>query len=193
MHCPRCGQQQVSEDTRFCSRCGFPLALVSEILLNGGTLPQLVEAQNSANQTRFTRNNGLKFSLAWFLVVTFLLTPIAALADADELAALFAIFGFIGGILMMILSLLFLENPSKKFPGLGAPGNIYQTNNYLSGAPTAQPNALPPPLQQTYPVAAQDFAPPVVGGGGWKAPNTGELARPHSVTEGTTKLLNKDE
>lgn len=191
MHCPRCGQQQVSEDTRFCSRCGFPLALVSEILLNGGTLPQLIQAQNAGNQKLLTRSNGLKFGLAWFLVGTFLLTPLAAITDIDELAAAFAVFGFIGGVLIMILSLLFLEKTPKTFPS--AAGNIYQTNNYLSGAPApaAPQNALPP--QQTYP-AQQDFVPPVGAAGNWKAPDTGELTgRPHSVTEGTTKLLNKDE
>ena len=25
MFCPQCGQQQVSDVTRYCSRCGFPL------------------------------------------------------------------------------------------------------------------------------------------------------------------------
>ena len=32
MYCPRCSQQQVSEETKFCSRCGLPLGLVSELL-----------------------------------------------------------------------------------------------------------------------------------------------------------------
>jgi hypothetical protein len=31
MHCPRCGQQQISDQTKFCSRCGFQLGLVSEL------------------------------------------------------------------------------------------------------------------------------------------------------------------
>ena len=43
MYCPRCGQQQVSEEIKFCSRCGFPLGLVSEIIMHGGFLPQLAD------------------------------------------------------------------------------------------------------------------------------------------------------
>ena len=34
MFCPRCGQEQISDEMRFCSRCGFQLTGVSELLLN---------------------------------------------------------------------------------------------------------------------------------------------------------------
>src|SRR5688572_19525244 len=40
MHCPKCGQQQVSDEMRFCSRCGFALGIVTELLVTGGTLPE---------------------------------------------------------------------------------------------------------------------------------------------------------
>jgi hypothetical protein len=179
MHCPRCGQQQVSEDTRFCSRCGFPLGLVSEILAHGGVLPQLADL-HSKKKKFWTRKNGLKIGLVWFLVVTFLLTPLAAIADLEEGVAVIGILGFVGGLLMMFLSWMFLENETT----LSQIETPYQTANYLSGNDARQ-NALPP--QQSQPVP--DFVPPA---GNWKAPNTGELF-PHSVTEGTTKLFRKDE
>jgi predicted amidophosphoribosyltransferase len=38
MYCPQCSQEQVSEEMRFCSRCGFPLAIVSQLVRNGGAL-----------------------------------------------------------------------------------------------------------------------------------------------------------
>src|ERR1043165_7605677 len=41
MFCPQCGQQQVSGVTRFCSRCGFPLDGVVQLLNHGGLLPVL--------------------------------------------------------------------------------------------------------------------------------------------------------
>jgi hypothetical protein len=82
----------------------------------------------------------------------------------------------------MLVSWMFLESEPKFSQQLEMP---YQTANYLSGNATRQ-NALPP--QQSQPV--QDFVPPAAGA--WKAPNTGELV-PHSVTDGTTKLLQKDE
>ena len=38
--CPQCGHQQVSNETRFCSRCGLSLGLVTDLLLNSGNLPR---------------------------------------------------------------------------------------------------------------------------------------------------------
>jgi hypothetical protein len=179
MHCPRCGQQQVSEDTRFCSRCGFPLGLVSEILAHGGVLPQLADLHKKKKKF-WTRKNGMKVGLAWFLVLAFLITPIAGAAIEEE-ALVIAAFGFITGLLMMIFSWMFLES-EPKFSQFESP---YQTANYLNGN-AAQQNALPP--QQSQP--AQDFVSPAAGA--WKAPNTSELA-PHSVTDSTTKLLQREE
>lgn len=183
MHCPRCGQQQISEDTRFCSRCGFALGLVSEILAHGGGLPQLADLHKKKKKF-LMRKNGMKISLVWFLLFTFLLTPLAAVADLEEGVAVIAILGFCGGLLMMLFSWMFLES-EPKFSQFESP---YQTANYLSGNAAAAQNALPP--QQSQP--AQDFVAPAAGA--WKAPNTSELAAPRSsVTDSTTKLLRKEE
>lgn len=177
MHCPRCGQSQISEETRFCSRCGFPLGLVSEVLAHGGFLPQLADLHNKKKKF-WTRCNGMKVGLAWFLVLALLVTPIMSIF-IEEIALVIAAFGFITGLLMMIFSWMFLEK-SPKIPALDSAA--YQAASYLGGN-AASPNALPSPPAQ------QDFFPPA---GVWKAPNTGEMI-PHSVTEGTTKLFQKDE
>ncbi|HEY0049654.1 MAG TPA: hypothetical protein VGB68_10235 [Pyrinomonadaceae bacterium] len=179
MHCPRCGQQQVSEETRFCSRCGFPLGLVSEILAHGGVLPQLVDLQRKKKKF-WTRGNGVKVGLAWFLVLAVLITPVMGIFLEEE-ALVIAAFGFITGFLMMIFSWMFLES-EPKFSRIESG---YQTADYLSGNAAPQ-NALPP--QQAQP--ARDFVAPPAGA--WKAPDTSEMV-PHSVTEGTTKLFRKDE
>jgi predicted amidophosphoribosyltransferase len=39
MFCPQCGQQQVTGVVRFCSRCGFPLDGVIQLLSSGGIIP----------------------------------------------------------------------------------------------------------------------------------------------------------
>ena len=39
MFCPQCGQQQVTGVIRFCSRCGFPMDGVIQLLGSGGILP----------------------------------------------------------------------------------------------------------------------------------------------------------
>jgi hypothetical protein len=35
MFCPQCGHQQVSDETRFCSRCGLSLGIVTDLLADG--------------------------------------------------------------------------------------------------------------------------------------------------------------
>src|SRR5687768_15381503 len=36
MYCPRCGQQQISDEMKFCSRCGLPLSGLAEWVAGGG-------------------------------------------------------------------------------------------------------------------------------------------------------------
>ena len=181
MHCPRCGQQQVSPETKFCSRCGFPLGLVSDLISHGGFLPQLADLQN--DQTILTQRNGIVLSVFWFIFFTLLLTSLFGIADIDELAGVSAVIGIFGGLMLLIASLMLLKKPPRD--GYYAPAEIASPNvNTLHGG---KQTALPPP--QSIPV--ETYAPPAAGGN-WKAPDTGEL-RPHSVTEGTTKLLQKDE
>ena len=39
MYCPRCGQQQMSDEMRFCSRCGLPIGGLIEWLSRGQFAP----------------------------------------------------------------------------------------------------------------------------------------------------------
>lgn len=179
MHCPRCGQQQVSEETKFCSRCGFPLGLVSEILAHGGFLPQLAELYKSKKW--LSKKNGVVFSVMWMIFFVLIMTPFFGITGVDELAGMSAIIGIFGGLMWLIASLVFLKSSmTNTFPVNELP----TTNiNALHGA-----NARGLPPQQSQP--AQSYVPPV---NSWKAPDTGEFARPGSVTENTTKLLKKEE
>ena len=180
MHCPRCGQQQIADQTQFCSRCGFRLGLVAELLAHEGTLPQLADLNRKGI---FTRRNGVAVSLLWFLFFLFIMTPLGGIAGIDELAAVSAVIGIFGGLIILVSSMLFLKKPST-LPLLTASNTNQTAVQNLYGS--AGQNALPP--QQTEPVSS--YMPPE---GSWKAPDTGGLVRPSSVTEGTTKLLKKDE
>lgn len=180
MYCPRCGQQQASSELRFCSRCGLPLSLVAEVVANNGSLPQLADLDKP--KKLFTRKNGLKFGLVWFLLFTFLLTPLLAIAGGEEIVAVTAVLGFIGGILIMLFSFLFLKKEPKNLTANEINQNINEPPNALTG--NRGKNALPP--QQTMP--ASTYVPPVPGS--WQQ-NTDDL-QPTSVTEETTKLLDKE-
>jgi len=180
MYCPRCSQQQVSEETKFCSRCGFPLGLVTEILAHGGFLPQLADLHKSKKW--LTRKNGILFSVFWFIFFLLIMTPFFGIVNADEMAAMSAIVGIFGALMWLIGALALLKNEPKQFnlPVNELPNaniNTFYDNNqkFLSPHQTQQP--------------AQSYMPPA---GAWQAPNTGEFARPRSVTENTTKLLEKD-
>jgi hypothetical protein len=185
MHCPRCGQEQVSEDIKFCSRCGFPLGLVSEILAHGGFLPQLADLPKKGKKW-LTRNFGLKIALLWFIVMCVFLLPLAGVTHAPgEILGFLAIVGFCGALLMTALSFMFLPKEEKYYQRQNELPNEAAAPQFLGGK-HAQ-TALPPQMSQ--PVS--DYAPPLAGS--WKAPDTGELVPRSSVTEGTTRLLKKDE
>lgn len=182
MYCPRCGQEQISHELRFCSKCGLPLNLVTEIVNSGGTLPQLAELYKK--KSWLTRSFGMKIGLVWFLVIDLVLVPLAAVTDAPgEAVALLAILGFVTGLLIAVLSLLFLKNePTNSLPmSFGQNEAAQNLSRNQQGK-----NALPP--QQSIPVS--DFVPPSAIS--WKSHDTNDLARPSSVTEETTKLLEKD-
>ncbi len=182
MHCPRCGQLQASQDIKFCSRCGFPMGTVAEVLAHGGHLPQLEELYQQSSKTWLTRKNGVVFSVMWFFFFVLILTPMGGILDVDVLAGFSAIVGIFGGLMLLILSLVMLQ-PANSRP-----------RQFAHQQPPPQPgiagnsgrNALP--SQQSRP--ADVYTSPQ---GAWQSPETGDLAQPGSVTEGTTKLLKKEE
>ena len=180
MFCPRCSQEQLSEETKFCSRCGLPLGLISEVLENGGLLPQLSGSKKSKKS--LTRRTGVIFSLFWFLIFVLLLTPIFGIIGVEELAAITALLGTVGALMMIIASFTVLKKAPKNLSDFNQTLPNYQANNLYQ----SQQTALPP--QQNQP--AQSYVSPAHS---WRAPDTGEMTQPQSVTEFTTKLLKKEE
>lgn len=180
MYCPQCGQERISEQTNFCSRCGFLLTGVSHLLLTGG---ELRGAEPTALRATSERIRGLKQGLFIFLL-TFLVVPIVAIISVSLnlepwAVAISAIALFVGGILRMVYALMFESSDNSGAPQVGHAPHI----NKLAGPAFGQ-NALPP--QQTYP--ASNYVAPVPGR--WRETND---LQPTSVTEGTTNLLEKEE
>jgi hypothetical protein len=181
MHCPRCGQQQVSEEIKFCSRCGFQLGLIPELIAHGGFLPQLAELQGNAKKTFFNKKNGVVLSVFWFLFfVPFLAFLFGEIFNVDIMAQIFGLIGTVGAFMLALASLIFLPSSKPKYPAIqlqaAAPADLYGRG---------QNSALPP--RQSYP--ASSYAPPA---GAWRAPETGEVRGPGSVTDPTTRFLEKE-
>jgi hypothetical protein len=162
----------------------LPLGLVAEVTANGGSLPQLEEI--SKKKKWLTRANGVKFSIIWFFI-WFFITMLTAIGDGGDAVAVIFIIGLFGSVFIMLMSLLFLGKAPKNVPFQADVHSNSSIPQNTFGQPARQ-NALPP--QQTQ--IAQDYVSPQTAGM-WKAPDTGDLVSPGSVTEGTTKLLSKEE
>lgn len=183
MYCPRCGQQQVSSETKFCSRCGFQMGLVSELLANNGFLPQL-QALYNQKASVFTRKNGVIFTTLWFIFWVMMVPAFFGLANESDAAGVSAVFGFFTTIMLLIASLGLLKRSPKTYQLPAIEISQAQSPQGLYGS--RADHALPP--QQTQPAHA--YTAPQ---GAWRTPDTGEFATPGSVTETTTKLLKRDE
>ncbi len=175
MYCPQCGQLQVSDSVRFCSRCGFLLEGASIILASGGVIP--ARFVKSADQPLSPRSKGVRQG-AMLMLSTALVVPILAILTinfleplAHIIIPLAAVFCFVGGLLRMLYALL-LENAVAR--------PEYDQGEYSPQLSHAQTNpALPPASRPTT--------------SNWKRPQTAEIYTPPSITENTTRLLDKEE
>lgn len=180
IYCPRCGQEQISVEIRFCSRCGFLMSGLPEVVLNGG-IPQHLTPTGVKPPT--PRRRGLKQGGGWFLFGVIVVPILGVLSNIfrfdDDIVGLAAIIFFLGGIVRMIYALIFESgNPADKT----LEENVVQTaQKLLNKKPSG--NALP--AAQSIPV--DSYMPPRQAN--WRDTNDLE---PSSVTDSTTKLLQKD-
>jgi hypothetical protein len=186
MYCPQCGQQQASTEMRFCSRCGFPMSGVVELLASGGVLP--IQSEQIQETVDSPRRMGVRQGVMMMIVGTVLVPILGILYSFTErgnflelLIPIAAVICFAGGLMRILYAVLFEQGaPSVK---TNVPATV--------AAPTppapaqlkaeARVSALPP--RQSTPAAF--FTPP-------RPLDTAELVHPPSVTENTTKLLDED-
>lgn len=182
MFCPQCGQQQATAVIRFCSRCGFPLDGVVQLLNHGGQLPVYRGPDEPVPIS--ARRKGVKQGGLLFLsgaVIVPVLAMFASFTNAtfiEILAALAAIICFVGGPLRMLYAAVFEEPAPSPFRSYGPPASPMPMHPQQFGPPVQRPALTPPPAR------AQ---------GAWRRPNTAELANPPSITENTTRLLEKED
>lgn len=167
---------------RFCSRCGFPLEGAMVLLAHGGSLPnyQPPPGQKTISPRRKGVKQGALLMLIGAVVVP-LLGVLASFAPGrigtpfEFFAAAAAILCFVGGPLRILFAAIFEE---------GAPAAQFGTPSFYAPPPIPPPparvSALPPAMVNT---AAS-----------WRQrPQTAEILQPPSVTDHTTRLLDKSE
>lgn len=173
MYCPKCSQQQLSDDVRFCSRCGFSLSGVAELMTTDGVL---VRRPAGAGDERLSpRQKGVRMG-ALLMLTCSLIALVQALMPSliDKLVVLAApvIIGFFVGFVRLLYALFFEE---KELSSKQRAATSHEASE-LWGTPAA---SLPPRRG----VSVADWA---------RRSNTAEMVRPLSVTEATTELLKND-
>jgi len=180
MFCPQCGQQQASDATRFCSRCGFQLAAVSGLLTTGGVSQEMMFEAVPAPPS--PRRKGAQLGGKLLLSGMFLIPVLAIMSELIGLAEevpLLGVIVLIAGLFRLLYALIFEDGPYRR-----------QMQRQPAFVPSQQPqqfgqpreaSALPP-AQQQFP--AHGYAPPRA--------DTGDLGYRPSVTEGTTRLLDRE-
>ena len=182
MFCPQCGQERLSVETSFCSRCGFLLTGTADLLMTGGLIPR--QSSPAGFWAPSPRTRGMKQGL-FVLLSAFLIVPLVTVFSimislrSPVLAILSTLLLVVGGLLRVAYAWMF-ESPM--------PGGRTIEENAISAAQNLlqRPSNAQLPPQQTYP--ANSYAAPATGN--WR--DTNEL-EPHSITEGTTRLLENEE
>jgi hypothetical protein len=180
MFCPECGQQQVSDEVRFCPRCGFQLAGVTGLLATRGALPAGAAPAAPAPET--PRRKGVRQGAKLLLFAIFLIPILAILSDVSrgrfpEELPLIGVVLFLGGLLRMIYAALFEDGPYRRQP---APHPAYVPPSAPPVGAPARGAAELPPAQG---IPARGVAAPRA--------DTAEIGYRPSVTEGTTRLLDE--
>lgn len=179
MYCPQCGQQQISDTVRFCSRCGFLLEGVNVVLGSGGQIPTRFMPP-PVNAPLSARSKGVRQG-AMLMLSTLLVVPVIAIITVNLLEPIAplvipmaALFCFVGGLLRILYALL-MEDPVPQYDS-------------VSSANQGPIQIDSPPRNAALPPASARAT------GHWRPrPNTAEIYQPPSVTENTTRLLDKED
>ena len=169
MYCPNCGQQQVSEEMRFCSRCGLALSGLADWLAGG--LP-VQRANEIPVATPSPRRKGMRRA-AKLMFFSFALFPVFLAIGLliDEGAVLiFPMIALFVSLVMLLYARLFGE--------MITPVNS-QVQTSAMGAFSTR-GSLPSPVTSAIPNIGRQRV------------RTNELAQPSSVTENTTRLLDNE-
>jgi hypothetical protein len=175
MYCPSCGQQQISDEMRFCSRCGLALSGLTEWLAAGRLPARSPDYEQVAIDS--PRRKGMRrgAKLMFFSGVLFPVFLGLALLSDEGAVLLFPCAVFFISLVLIVYARLFSSKTTAATP------------------PVFQPPVVQGPAIGSYPAhvpltsAGNVSIPPI----GRQQVRTNELAQPTSVTENTTKLLDE--
>ena len=169
MFCPKCGQQS-SDEVRFCPRCGFQLAGLAAFMAANENAP--AGAPVPVVPVITARRRGIRRGAKLMFICAVLLPAAALLAFEDDAPGplLLVLTAGLAGLAWLVFSWLFNDNV--------VPVGKDARRKDLSAA--GDRPALDAPQFTPAPLFNQHRA------------NTAEIYQPPSVTENSTKLLDKD-
>jgi hypothetical protein len=182
MYCPKCSQEQISDEVLFCPRCGFQLDALKLMLPENQNGSPMSETE-WRNQLVSTRKRDVLIGATVMLVaaIPIVLLMISSVAGTPWQAVIIPLLlVWIGIVSVILLS----GHAEREITNLFSKDNSASPSQIVSKLitrlnPTA-PNQALPPIQSE----------PISEFGKWRA-NTADLAQPSSVTKHTTNLLTK--
>ena len=179
MYCPKCSQIQTEDGLRFCSRCGFQLGVVKELIAELGTAP-VATAESQAPPRFFSRRKqDLLFGATVMAVAATLVVQLSWFAPKAKI--IFPLWMFWFAFLLFVLSFDALVRVARR---------LFSDDDHVSDGPAPRTqgfiNKVSPATSELPPMRNRP-APAL----GFDRVNTGEILQPLSVTDHTTNLLNK--
>ena len=182
MYCPNCSQQQISDEMSFCSRCGFSLIAVKQLVASGTGLVGPIASELRLSPGQRTTRKG-----AWVMLLSFPLLTLTGLLTGidDDFAVLVVVpfFCFVIGLLWTLYGVFFADKraakKAAKAKALASQPQVVPSMPGQFGSDARIPQLYP---QRVAPI--ETFTP--------QRAKTAEIIHPPSVTENTTKLLDEE-
>jgi len=168
MYCPNCGQQQISDEMRFCSRCGLALTGLAEWLAGGRV--QQVEQKHVPEPSPRRKQLRRAGKLMFFSAVLFPVFLILCFAIDEGGPIIIPCLVFFVSLVWMLYARLFSSN---------TPRVDYQAPQTTALGSLSARGSLPPATTTSIPVGRPQV-------------RTNELAQPPSVTENTTRFFDNE-
>jgi hypothetical protein len=180
MYCPKCSQIQTEDGLRFCSRCGFQLGVVKELLAERSSAP-VIPAESPAPPKFFSRRKqDLLFGATVMSIAATIVVQFSWFAPKATI--IFPLWMIWLAFSLFVLSFDVLVRVARRFfsdaDNVSDPPSLQRAPGFTDKV-SLSTSQLPP--MQNVPVATLGF----------DRVNTGEILQPLSVTDHTTNLLNK--
>jgi hypothetical protein len=172
MFCPKCSQQQASDDIRYCSRCGFQLNVVKALLASDGT-----PAEGSIQKVSrsFSKRDMSLGALLMFIFAVVVAALTVGLPPFHSAPILFLIIAWLALTLLINIKPIY-QYFARSDDGPGPGERATDTPRFSENAGSAS-------LPGSQSIPADMYTPPAV--------KTGGIQAPISVTEGTTNFLDE--